>query len=57
MPVDSYSRFVSENYRLYQQKMAQQRVARGVYPLRRQLLEIFEVVRACEARWSSDNSR
>lgn len=48
---------MSENYKLYQQKMAQQRVARGVYPLRRQLMEIFEVVRACEARWSSDNSR
>ena len=46
---------MSENYRLYQQKMARQRLDR--IRLRGQLMEIFEAVRACEARWSGDGSR
>jgi hypothetical protein len=43
---------MSENYRLYAQKMAELRAA-GLAnrPLRRQLEELFEFVRQCEAAW------
>lgn len=39
---------MSENYRLYRQKMAERRTT----SLRRQLVEILDVVWACELRWA-----
>jgi hypothetical protein len=47
---------MSDNYRLYPQKMAELRVAREASrPLRRQLETLFEVVRECEARWAVED--
>lgn len=44
---------MSENYRLYVQKMAEIQVTRPLkHPLRQQLEEILDVVRDCEARWA-----
>jgi hypothetical protein len=43
---------MSENYKLYVQKMAELRAARQAgRPLRRQLEELLELVRQCEAAW------
>ena len=43
---------MSENYKLYAQKMAALRAARlASRPLRRQLEELLEFVRECEAAW------
>jgi len=42
---------MSDNYRLYVQKMVEQRVSREFgRPLRTQLEELFDVVAECEAR-------
>ena len=46
---------MSENYRLYPQKVAQHRRVRRSTSLRHQLMEILDVVRMCEARWSLDD--
>ena len=46
---------VSQNTRFYAQKMEAQRLARTIRPLRKQLEEILEVVRDCEARWALDD--
>jgi hypothetical protein len=46
---------MSENYKLYRQKMAERRNPRRSGSLRDQLMEIFDVVRDCEARWSLDD--
>ena len=43
---------MSDNYRLYRQKMAQLRFARRNGALRRQLTELLNLVRECEARWA-----
>lgn len=54
--LDSYSRFMSENYRFYIQKMAEKHVTRPLNrPLRMQLEDILEVVRECEARWALED--
>lgn len=43
---------MSENYRLYAQKMAELRAARlASRPLRCQLEELMDFVRKCEAAW------
>jgi hypothetical protein len=43
---------MSENYRLYAQKMAELQAARlANRPLRRQLEELLEFVHQCEAAW------
>jgi hypothetical protein len=45
---------MSENYKLYALKMAELRAAREAKrPLRRQLDELLEFVRQCEAAWRS----
>jgi hypothetical protein len=45
---------MSENYKLYAQKIAELRAAREASrTLRRQLEELFEFVRQCEAAWPS----
>jgi hypothetical protein len=45
---------MSENYKLYAQKMAELRAARlSNRPLRRQLEELLDFVRQCEASWPS----
>jgi hypothetical protein len=45
---------MSENYKLYGQKMAELQAARlADQPLRRQLEELLEFVRQCEAAWPS----
>lgn len=51
---------MSENYRFYEQKMAQKmdetRVDRPIdRPLRDQLEEILDVVRYCEAMWALED--
>jgi hypothetical protein len=44
---------MSENYRLYAQKMAQKRLCRlAGRPLRQQLEELLQFVLECEARWA-----
>jgi hypothetical protein len=43
---------MSENYKLYAQKMAELKAARlAARPMRRQLEELLEFVRQCEAAW------
>jgi len=45
---------MSENYKLYAQKMAALRATRlANRPRRRQLEELLEFVRKCEAAWPS----
>jgi len=51
-PAEPTLAVVSDNYRHYQQKMAQQSHRRRNGPLRTQLIEILDVVRQCEARWA-----
>jgi hypothetical protein len=47
---------MSDNYGLYTQKMAERRAAREASrPLRRQIQEVFDVVRECEARWALED--
>ncbi len=47
---------MSENYRMYVQKMAERRDAREADgPLSSQLEAMFEVVRECEARWALED--
>jgi hypothetical protein len=47
---------MSDNYRHYPQKMAELRETREANrPLRRQVEELFEVVRDCEARWALED--
>jgi hypothetical protein len=48
---------MSHNYRWYVQKMVEQRVTREikVRPLGRELEEILQVVRECEARWAVED--
>jgi hypothetical protein len=54
VPTISYGRYVSENYRFYQSKMAQVRASRAINrPLLNQLRELYMVVAQCEARWES----
>ncbi len=46
---------MSDNYRLYQQKVAEARSRRrdaGCAPLSKQLQEIFDTVRWCERIWA-----
>jgi hypothetical protein len=53
--LDSYSCFMSDNYRLYQQKMAEARSRRsgaGSATLNEQLQEILDTVRWCERIWA-----
>jgi hypothetical protein len=43
---------MSENYKLYAEKMAAMRAARRAdRPLRHQLEELFQFIRLCEAAW------
>ena len=42
---------MSHNYRFYAQKVAEAREIRSNGPLRKQLEELFETVRWCEAIW------
>ena len=42
---------MSHNYRFYAQKVAEAREIRSNGPLRKQLDELFETVRWCEAIW------
>jgi hypothetical protein len=45
---------MSQNYKLYAQKMAELRAPRlANRPLRRQFEELLEFVRQCEAAWPS----
>jgi len=47
---------MSENYRMYVQKMAERRDAREADgPLSSQLEAMLEVVRECEARWALED--
>jgi hypothetical protein len=47
---------MSDNYQLYAHKMAELRAAREANrPLRRQMQELFDVVRECEARWALED--
>jgi len=46
---------MSDNYSHYARKMAELRAAREASrPLRRQVEELFRVVRECEATWALD---
>jgi len=47
---------MSENYRMYEKKMAERRAAREAGgPLSSQLEAMFEVVRRCEAMWALED--
>jgi hypothetical protein len=46
---------MSDNYRLYAQKMTERRTARDRGPLRGQLDELMRVVRRCEAMWALED--
>lgn len=47
---------MSDNYRWYVQKMVELRVTREINrPLRREMEEILQVVRECEARWALED--
>ncbi len=47
---------MSDNYRLYVQKMVELQVTRVINrPLRREMEEILQVVRECEARWALED--
>ena len=53
--VDSYPGYMSDNYRLYQKKMAEARSRRGgagSATLNEQLQEILDTVRWCERIWA-----
>ncbi len=53
--VDSYAGYMSNNYRLYQKKMAEARSRRcgaGSGTLSKQLQEILDTVRWCERIWA-----
>jgi hypothetical protein len=46
---------MSDNYRLYAQKMTERRTVRDRGPLRGQLDELMRVVRRCEAMWALED--
>ncbi|MEO8745420.1 MAG: hypothetical protein ABI334_10695 [Candidatus Dormiibacterota bacterium] len=46
---------MSDNYRLYAQKMDEQRERRANSPLSVQVQELLAVVRECEARWALED--
>ena len=46
---------MSDNYKLYAQKMADSRESRNRGPLRWQLVELMRVVRRCEAMWALED--
>jgi hypothetical protein len=47
---------MSENYKLYVQKMAELRTTREANrPLREQVEALFQVIRECEARWALED--
>ena len=48
-------REMSDNYRLYAQKMTERRTARDRGLLRGQLDELMRVVRRCEAMWALED--
>ena len=43
---------MSDNYKIYAQKMADRREERNRGPLRWQLAELMRVVQRCEAMWA-----
>ena len=47
---------MSDNYKLYAQKMADSREDRNRSPLRWQLVELMRVVQRCEAMWALEDS-
>ena len=54
--VDFQNGGMSENARFYARKMQQLRVARFAYrPLSKQLEDLLDVVRDCEARWALED--
>ena len=46
---------MSDNYKLYAQKMADRRETRNRGPLRWQLVEMMRVVQHCEAMWALED--
>ncbi len=46
---------MSDNYKVYAQKMSEWRAARDGGPLRGQLVELLRVVQRCEAMWALED--
>jgi len=46
---------MSDNYKVYTQKMSEWRAARDGGPLRGQLVELLRVVQRCEAMWALED--
>ena len=46
---------MSDNYKLYAQKMADRQETRNRGPLRWQLVELMRVVQRCEAMWALED--